>query len=94
MRRKNNSFSIVIVFTFFALMVLPLRADKKYDTDFIITHYDIILQPDFNDNAEVICLPARSIIVHYMIGKMSKKMSGFLFQHCLMHLLIKVHRPL
>jgi len=70
---KRKLFLLVITVCFFIRIInIPVWAEKKYDTDFIITNYDIILKTDFNKNevniqvkvdAKNVSKPSNNIII-------------------------------
>jgi len=49
--QKKHYYFTLIFYIFLIFISQLLLAENKYDTDFIIKHYDIFLQPNFNVNA-------------------------------------------
>jgi len=49
--QKKHYYFTLIFYIFLIFISQLLLAKNKYDSDFIIKHYDIFLQPNFNENA-------------------------------------------
>lgn len=70
--QKKHYYFTFIYYIFLIFISRPLLAENKYDTDFIIKHYEIYLHPDFKENAvsvqvtanmQNISLPADRVII-------------------------------